>query len=238
MRPSLGRREKKGEVPFQFTQVLQTNLAGEESIVKGEGSVEIQLGSKWWNYEEEGWSTMKIRQSLELAGETRSFMMAISTESTEDLDFSMGDPADLLWWNVYAFFPCSGEGAAWRRVWKVDYEGGEIEFEAALYGAQQSFEYYHNGYIPLEARGVFDGMEFTVSDWERLVFVSEDNSCCIGLWGSFWVIFDEPVGDVCGFGVRDTAWSDIQTRAFTLNCDLEEVEERAVLSEEVYDLDP
>ena len=85
---------------------------------------------------------------------------------------------------------------------------------------------------------MFDGMEFTVSDWERLVFVSEDNSCCDGLWGSFWVIFDEPVGDVCGFGVRDIKFSDIQTRAFTLNCDLEEVEERAVLSEEVYDLDP
>jgi hypothetical protein len=109
----------------------------------------------------------------------------------------------------------------------VEFDGGNIILELRLgenttQTAPGMFEH---------AYGYFDGGAFDSDDYFQLIYRPTHHH----FQRNFAVIFDAPIGKVCGLKIEDIDAIDDDTKptavVHTINCDLSNIEERAVTAE-------
>jgi hypothetical protein len=165
-----------------------------------------------------------------LDGRTGSFNLEQVEEDAGGREFVIGpnyNPETLgvaLWWDEppFAFlascdFDFLFEGL--RYVWRVEHELGVIDLELA--GGYWRWP----GGPPIvfdRAAGEHDGVHFEQEDYFKLIHYPADLN---GVWNSFAVLFDEPIGSACGISFTNLGPDDLEVHrsASLLDCDLEEV---------------
>lgn len=107
---------------------------------------------------------------------------------------------------------------------RVTFEGGEVTFELGITGGVGTQEMLS---VFPRASGTLDGTPFSQTDYFRLVYSADHHHFV----RSVAVLFDQPIGGACGLKVLDVV-AHVPTstlpRAFTIDCDLSDLEERTV----------
>lgn len=106
----------------------------------------------------------------------------------------------------------------------VEFDGGEVTFELRL---GDSFAGTEPGAF-VGAHGTFDGESFTQDDYFKLIYHPTHHH----FERAFVVLFDEPRGNVCGLEVSalEPFGDDVPDRAFTVDCELNHIDELTVSS--------
>jgi hypothetical protein len=123
-----------------------------------------------------------------------------------------------------AFGPCDDDD--WQdNVHRVVFSGGDIELHLHL-GRNTILT---GPAVVASAMGTLDGAPFTVNDFYRLLYRPDHHH----FGRHFAVLFDAPVGDVCGLRVEavDTQPDTVTAVVHTVRCDLSTIEARTVASE-------
>jgi hypothetical protein len=127
------------------------------------------------------------------------------------------------------FTPCNPEDYRHERH-TIEFEGGRavLEFRKEVRGIIAGTE--PGAFVG--ASGELDGQSFTQTEYWKLVYNPRHHHVI----RNFGVFFDEPIGSACGIKVEnvdpfenDPTVSD--TTVHTINCDLSNIEERAVTSQ-------
>lgn len=106
----------------------------------------------------------------------------------------------------------------------VEFDGGEVTFELRL---GDSFAGTEPGAF-VGAHGTFDGEAFAQDDYFKLIYHPTHHH----FERTFAVLFDEPRGNVCGLEVSalEPFGDDVPDRAYTVDCELNRIEELTVSS--------
>lgn len=110
---------------------------------------------------------------------------------------------------------------------EVSLESGQVAFELRLGDSFAGTE--PGAYV--RASGVFDGYEFDQTDYFKLVYHPTHHH----FERTFAVLFDEPVGEVCGLEVTalEPFGDDVPDQAFTVDCELNRIDELTVTAHEL-----
>ena len=114
----------------------------------------------------------------------------------------------------------------------VTFTGGEITLDLRMGESMAATE----PAAFVRASGTLDGQSFAQEDYWKLIY----NPSHHHFSRDFAVLFDAPIGSVCGLKASEVdPWGDPPlAQIHTIHCDLEEIDERSVSAESYQQIDP
>ena len=124
------------------------------------------------------------------------------------------------------FLPCQFDSID-PQYHDLVFEGGEVTLELRIGGSFASTE--PASFV--SAEGSLDGVEFSQDDYWQLIYNPEHHHFS----RDFIVLFDAPIAGACGLKVENAKpWPDPPpVRVTTVDCELNEIEERVLISDDI-----